>query len=353
MNLTTLSPNLRSAGLKLSRWELSPEAPSTSPSAGMTLESLSLSAAATTKMSTAGQRLGQLSRLSAGLTGAKVDRTANHATSGSQQGPDLSVRERALAAVRQRELEGYAHVETALTSGQPTAFRNSAGQDVSYTLQHNKNAGEHASYTLGMGQHKIEVQLPEGEDRVLGLGRIADFTSQQPEKLRGAVDTVRVELGDNPSNAHWEKEYGRPGFESAATGGGGTITFYQGLSHLKQNTFHHEYGHNIGESVRHAQDREAKVLGTSGAVGNLDRETGDARGTGFPRGYSQALAADNRQVSSYGDASTGEDFAEFYAAHRTAANQGEAQLKEFTEQYPNRSRLLQTEVFSRELSTAK
>ncbi len=350
--MTTLSPNLRPVGAKqLPRWDFALTSLD-SASAGVTSESLSLSSAASSKLSATEQRLGQLSRLSAGLTGVQVDRTPNHATS-TQPGVEPSVRERALAAVRQRELEGYAHVASALETGKPTSFQNGSGQDVSYTLRQNRNVGEHASYTLGMGRHSLEVQLPEGENRDLALGRVADFFSQQPEKMRGAVDTVRVELGDNPANAHWEKEYERPGFESAATGGEGTITFYQGLSHLRKNTFTHEVGHNVGEAVRREQDREAKSTRRTSATRRLDRESGDALGANFPRGYSQALKADQRQVSSYGDASTGEDFAEFYTSYQTAADKGEAQLKEFTEQYPHRTRLLQTEVFSRELSTAK
>lgn len=354
MNLTTVSSSLRPAGLKLPRWDTLPRDSAVFSHSSLELpeESLNLSPVAKDKMVAVEQRLGQLANLSASLTGSQVERVPNHATE-ERPRTEQSLRERALEAVRQRELATYSHVETALSSGQPTTFQNSAGSEVAYTLRQNKNVGEHASYTLGVGRHSLEVQLPEGTDRVLGLGRVADFFSQQPENLRGAVDTLRVEMGENPSNAYWQKEYNRPDFESAATGGSGTITFYRGLSHLKKRTFNHEFGHNVGEAVRREQDREAKASRRLGAERRLDRETGDSQGSNFPRGYSRALEADHRQVSGYGDSSPGEDFAEFYEAYRAASERGEPSLREFTEQYPHRSQLLQTQVLPRELSTAK
>lgn len=367
MNLTTASVNLRTVATASPRQETSSGRWANSFGDSVLLsavpepapERLSLSqaaqgslAASQEKTAAAQERLGQLSGLSARLTGPQTERTPNHATEGARQ-PDLELRQRALSAVQQRELANYSHVEIALSSGQPTTFVNGKGLEVEYTLRQNANAKEHASYTVEMGRHRVEVQLPTGEDRVLGLGRVTDFFSQQPENLRGAVDTVRVESGDNPSNAYWEEKYSHPGFESAATGGGGTITFYQGLSQLRKRTFDHEFGHNIGEAVRQAQDREAKAARKTGAVRRLDRETGDAQGHNFPRGYTQALAADQKAVSRYADSSAGEDFAEFYASYRFAADRGEVALKEFTDKYPHRSELLRGEVLPRELSTAR
>jgi hypothetical protein len=359
MNLTTATANLRTAAAVLPRPETAPGRWETSSGDSVVLsaapeiasERLSLSQTAQQKMAATQERFGQLAGLSARLTGAQVERTPNHATADPRQ-PDPELRQRALAAVRQRELARYSHIEAALSGGAPTTFTNGEGRQVEYSLRQNKDVGEHSSYTVEIGRHQVEVQLPQGEDRVLGLGKVTDFFSQQPENLRGAVDTVRIESGPNPSNTYWAEKYNQADFKAAATGGGGTITYYEGLTHLVKRTFDHEYAHNIGEAVRKEQDREAKAARKTGAVRRLDRETGDAQGHNFPRGYSQALQADNQAVSNYGDHAPGEDFAEFYAAYRSAAGKGEVALQEFTEKYPHRSRLLRTEVLSRELTTA-
>lgn len=318
------------------------------------VEQLSLSDKARATDAASKARLGKLSSLSEGLTGSRVEQTATHATAvDHHHEPEAARTSGASNRAVERDRRRYAFVQTALETGQGVRFKNGNGENATISLKQNRNVGTSASYTLGMGQDKLEIQVPPGVDPTVALGRVADYYSQQKENLRGALDTIRIDANPNPDNEYWGKKYGIEDFRSAATGGGGKITFYEGLSHLNESVFNHEFGHNVGAAVRVAQDREARQTGQLGAMKRLDTQTGDNRSANVPRGQSRAAAADGRSVSNYGESSIGEDFAEFFEAYREAEEKGSAALARLAKKYPNRYALLQQQILPRHLDTAK
>ena len=155
------------------------------------------------------------------------------------------------------------------------------------------------------------------------------------------LHTITVEGGLCPNDA-------QRGFVSAAEGGGGTITFFNGLRNLNEDVFAHEFGHNLGGRVRVLQDEESQAAGRLAVDRQQDQLTGDAASPNVPRGYSQAVEDDGRRVSRYGDRTIGEDFAEFYEAYRNAEQQGARGLADLQARYPERSEFLMTQVLSRE-----
>ena len=290
------------------------------------------------------QRLSSLAGLSESLMGAPAPGHAHEEPNTASTVNQLSPQE------LDRERRRYSHIYDSLRTGQPQTFRNSRGEQVTYALRANRDQGDYRNYTLQIGRNQVEVNLANRVDEATALGRISDYYSLQPEQLRGAVETIKVEMGANPRNSYWEKEYGMPGFQSAAVGGGGRITVFGGLPQLKERTFHHEFGHNIGNAVRIAQDRESRRAGTLSSDRALDRQTGDADSPNLPRGHSAARQADGRSVTSYGDRSIAEDFAEFYEEYLLAKGRGNNAVQQLKRNFPNRFALLEREVLSRRLS---
>ncbi len=356
MQITHASPRLKSATLAMGQdWNRLQQA--SLPSLGasdLPTEQLSLSDKARAADTASKARVGRLSELSEGLTGSRVEQVATHATPVDHaHEPESARTSGASNRAIERDRRRYAFIQTALETGQGVRFKNGNGESATISLKQNRNVGTSASYTLGMGQDKLEIQVPPSVDPTVALGRVVDYYSQQKENLRGALDTIRIDANPNPDNEYWGKKYGIEDFRSAATGGGGKITFYEGLAHLNESVFNHEFGHNVGAAVRVAQDREAQRAGQLKAMKRLDAQTGDNRSANVPRGQSHAAAADGKAVSGYGESSIGEDFAEFFEAYREAEEKGSAALARLAKKYPNRYALLQQQVLPRHLDTAK
>lgn len=288
------------------------------------------------------QRLSRLSDLSGRLMG---ESTAQHH---HQEEPNTASTVNQLSPQElDRERRRYSHIYQSLRTGQPQTFRNGKGQQVAFAVTQNRDRGDYRNYTLQVGRNQVEVNLANRVDEATALGRISDFYSQQPEQLRGALDTIKIEMGANPRNEFWEEKYDMPGFRSAAVGGGGTITVFGGLPQLTERTFHHEFGHNVGFAVREAQDRESRRAGTLAADMAEDLVTGDGASPNVPRGFSLASKADGRSISGYGDRAIAEDFAEFYEEYVISAKGGGGALRQLRSRYPNRFALLQQQVLSR------
>ena len=155
-------------------------------------------------------------------------------------------------------------VRDALSTGEAQSFTNSRGQTHQISIRPTCSAAGPTteSYNVRVGNDQVTVTLPaNSEAREDVLRRITDYYSQQPDNLREAVRTIEVRNERNPDDAEWERRYQRPGFTSAATGGNGGITFRNGEGNVTEQTFDHEFGHNVGGAVREAQDRETGVLG--------------------------------------------------------------------------------------------
>jgi len=292
-------------------------------------------------------RISDLAGVSEQLMGSRVSPRATHATPVEHLQEPKTWRRNA----RNRN-QPYPHVEEGLRTGEAQTFYNEENQRVAVLVTKVSERNGFHNYELRTGYDRLTVSVSERVDSVQALGRIADFYTKQPDSVRGAVDSVTVESGSNPENGYWAERYDHPGFRSAATGGGGLITFYEGLSNLRERTFDHEFGHNVGWATRQAQNREAG-RGARSTLRATDRATGDDRSPNIPRGYSRAAAADGNAISNYGNASIGEDFAEFYEFYRQAAERGNNSLRRFARQHPNRYTLFHNEVLSRDLDTTR
>ncbi len=246
-----------------------------------------------------------------------------------------------------------------LETGDLQSFSNSNGEMTEFQLQHleaskgwlGSSSGQE-NYRFNLGEDSFDVRIAESLDQEQTLGRIIDYYSQQPENLREAVETIAVETGRNPQDALWAEAYGRPDFVSAATGGDGTITFWNGMSNLSETNFNHEFGHNIGSAVRQLQNQESAEAGTLLQSQLQDLQTGDGNSPYVPRGASQAASSDGNAVSEYGQSSIAEDFAEFYSQYRNATEEGPEALAHLKSRYPARYSLLVNEVLSRHLEAA-
>lgn len=285
--------------------------------------------------------------------GPLIEPEATHSTPVSHDPFQSSAVRQPSAQAIERERRRYGYVSQGLATGEPQAFSNKNGQRVQLSVSRNRDQSGYQNYTMTIDGRRVSVALDPKVDNVVALGRLANLYSEQPANFRGAVDTFKVESGPNPRNPEWEKKYNIPGFRSAATGGGGNITFYEGLSQIKESVMNHEFGHNIGGAVRAAQDREARAAGRLRAERRADTVTGDNANNNIPRGYAQAVKSDGNAVSDYGTRSLGEDFAEFYELYREASNKGPRQLERFKNTYPVRYALFEQEVLSRRLSSAR
>ena len=153
--------------------------------------------------------------------------------------------------------------------------------------------------------------------------------AQIPTAMRGALKTITVENGANPTDAEWAVKYNRPDFASAATGGNGQATFWRGTQYLREEFFLHEFGHVLGQTYSTKNDM-------------------------IPDDWAEAIAADNRQVTEYSTAAPAEDFAESFWIYTTLRNGGMPRLQdgpttlaEFQARWPKRGAILDA-IFSGE-----
>ena len=292
------------------------------------------------------KRLQGLSQMSSQLLGRSVRPSPNHATSVQRYEPEKALPGKAhTSAQLDRERQRYGHITNGIKTGKVQQFKNSNKKAVALVIEGGKSTSGYQSYGIRTGSNRLDVKLAKGVDNVVALGRIADFYSQQPEHFQGAVDQITVEAGPNPKNDYWAERYSMPGFRSAAVGGGGRITFFNGLDQLKEGPFNHEFGHNVGFAAREAQDRAERKAGTLGQARRRDRQTGDHRSPNIPRGYSEVMRGDGNSISSYGNRSVGEDFAEFYEEFRAAQDRGGQAVEHLRREYPNRFKLFEEQVF--------
>jgi hypothetical protein len=104
------------------------------------------------------------------------------------------------------------------------------------------------------------MATPQNMRRVTVEGIDIDFDPKKPENAAYLIDSLQrdpvpeailkstrqIVFTDqrNQSDAYWEERYNIPGFESAATGGDGSIVVYSGRG-MSRGTLAHEAGHNM------------------------------------------------------------------------------------------------------------
>ena len=129
-----------------------------------------------------------------------------------------------------------------------------------------ENATELLAHAPGMGAVKTHGMAEAEEMRAATIGGVrflfgaddpkagesvlaaSDFFSAMPAKLRDATDQVVLTAQANKYDAYWGGKYDLPGFESAATGGDGGITIYNGRA-ASMYVLAHESGHNLAKKL--------------------------------------------------------------------------------------------------------
>lgn len=199
------------------------------------------------------------------------------------------------------------------------------------TIQKAPNDAKTVKYTVADANGgKFElVTAPDAED-AWEVAQAFSLWATIPPALRGALKTIAVDDGANPTDAYWAEQYKTPNFESAATGGNGAATFWHGKKYLKQDYFLHEFGHVLGQTYS-----------TKNAM--------------QPDGWEEAIAADAKGITNYGNNSPAEDFAEAFWVYLTLQQGGRVMVADppqdlagFAARWPKRAAILDA-IFKGEL----
>lgn len=155
-------------------------------------------------------------------------------------------------------------------------------QDVGYSKVHGMTTAESMKSFKVDG---LEVKYSEGA-RAAAAETMVNLVNGEklPQKLWDANSTMIFTTQRNNADSYWAKQFNRPGFKSAATGGDGTICVYNKRD-ITKGTFAHESGHNLSY-------RE---------WGSIYPDSSSA--------YRKAQRIE-KPVSSYGSGNDAEDFAE-------------------------------------------
>jgi hypothetical protein len=100
-------------------------------------------------------------------------------------------------------------------------------------------------HSVQFGQHRL--YFPKGDraaENAASTARNLVLGDQLHPELARHTKGIYLTNQRNRHDAHWEQEYGIAGFKSAATGGDGNVTVYNG-GPMGAGTFAHEAGHNL------------------------------------------------------------------------------------------------------------
>lgn len=150
---------------------------------------------------------------------------------------------------------------------------------------------------------------------------------------------------NNPHDAHWAEAYGIPNFKSAATGGNGGTTFWN--TQTTYGTLRHEFGHNLDNAHPLSGDLGSGSKAWADAV-EKDKAHSGAHHPGAQETYAggHPMQVGQDGVTTYGDASKAEDFAESVRLYlkdrydgKLAVSADGTELR-FKDVYPERAKVL-------------
>ncbi|HEY9899872.1 MAG TPA: hypothetical protein V6D00_11870 [Pantanalinema sp.] len=208
-----------------------------------------------------------------------------------------------------------ATVQEALSSNKPTAFTNSLGQTEQVQIDRDGQKGDEDVYEVRVGDDRFKLQMPKGEDPAVNLALAINFFSMNLPEIRDELDLLRISPDKNPTDAEFAKTYNIPNFSSAATAGGGVITFWHEGKYLDKATFDHEMAHLMSPKAS-----SKRVM--------------------MPDGYEAAIAKDEKTPTSYSKAAPIEDFADSWSLYQTARQTSPEALARFHADYPNRAAMM-------------
>lgn len=206
-------------------------------------------------------------------------------------------------------------VKEALAESKPVAFTNSIGQTEVIRIGHGGQRDDKDVYNVRVGSDQFELRMPQGEDPATNLALVVNLFSMNLPEIRDELDVLEITPEKNPKDEEWAKTYNIPDFSSAATAGGGVITFWHNGKNLTKDTFDHEMGHIMSPkaSSKHLM---------------------------MPDGYEGAIAQDGKTPTAYSKAAPVEDFAESWSLYQEARQTSPEELAKFRADYPNRAAMM-------------
>jgi hypothetical protein len=131
---------------------------------------------------------------------------------------------------------------------------------------------------------------------------------------KNVTKEVIISSARNPADAYWAKQYKRPGFKSAATGGDGRVTFWNANNGVTVGTLRHEAGHNFDYSIaKDAKLGSGSKEWAAAKIADADTSAAYDRMVEGSLGLTQHPATPGDfSVSAYGGAAVAEDFAEAF-----------------------------------------
>lgn len=233
------------------------------------------------------------------------------------------IKEAAKEARKRPEDPQAGAIHDALGSDDPVNFENSRGENFDLGVERVGTEDGVTSYDLELDGEVVEVKLEGDLDHRQILGNVADYYSEIPEHLRGALDEVVFR----------EEDFEQENFDGRVPSNSGRIEFDTGAvrsnGDLSRNLFHHEFGHVLGN---HLEDRD-----DSGWENFRERFTGE-RGPARPDGFQEAYEADRSPDipgNSAGSNALNEEFADGWQTYLEARLNGGDRLSDFEEQFPN------------------
>lgn len=204
----------------------------------------------------------------------------------------------------------------------PVTFTNSEGNSVELTARRIASGFE---YSLKNGR-AVPVRFGasfNAEQQLDVLARAIDYHSQMPPRFYHLLESISVEPGGTMGNVAGRRE-------------GNRFRFF-GQENLNEGNFTHEYGHLVGSALESAQDGWIQW-----ALGPQEPRVFPNRSHSAPDNWADAMARDQRQVSTYAQETPGmeEDFAEFFTAYHEARESGGDALPRLREAYPARAEIM-------------
>lgn len=213
-------------------------------------------------------------------------------------------------------------IESAL-AGQTVSFTNKLGTSVALTITGDPDVpAGYERYRLKVGAGSLSVTIAPDQVPKELLVKVVEFYSRLPEHVQGVLKSLVLETRQNPKDAYWAETFGMTNFASAATAGGGNITFWNlngNPINLGEDTFNHEMGHLVGGSYS---------------------QGGPEFATSVPPGWQEAAKADGDKVSDYAGKNPDEDFAETWSRYVFARTDAEA-MTDLRARVPNRLKILE------------
>ncbi|WP_428261433.1 eCIS core domain-containing protein [Haliangium sp.] len=181
-----------------------------------------------------------------------------------------------------------------------------------------------AKFEDGVTVEIVAPKAPEAGYHYHSVQQAADAASYLPKAARSVIDTILLNVIENPDDAYWAVEYSQPGFHSYMTAGAaGVVTIYPDKGALPNDnymrgTMIHETGHTWSYKTWGEDKTKGKWLE-----------------------WKAAMDKDRVSVSGYAMASIAEDVAETIQVY--VSTQGTPRFDEYKAMVPARFAMLATE----------